>query len=234
MTRIAFLSDLHLEFQEQGLRSHSPDDFQPYGACILPAKIDADVIVIAGDTHPAAGVRSRFYNDLRAHYDLPVITVDGNHELYGSSFLTQAEPHIVQVNGVRFACATLWTELSGMDVIGAQNFSDFRHIRDLTYAGWNETHFQHLDFLRKAEADVIVTHHAPAAGSTHPRYAGDPQNNFFVNSRIDLGLFPKTKLWVHGHVHDPFDYQVEDVRVVCNPWGHPWEQNKLEIHYVDL
>lgn len=27
-------------------------------------------------------------------------------------------------------------------------------------------------------------------------------------------------LWVHGHMHDPFDYEIYGTRVVCNPRGY--------------
>ena len=30
---------------------------------------------------------------------------------------------------------------------------------------------------------------------------------------------PGVSLWVHGHMHDSFDYQVGDTRVICNPSG---------------
>ena len=28
------------------------------------------------------------------------------------------------------------------------------------------------------------------------------------------------KLWVHGHTHDSFDYEVNGTRVLCNPRGY--------------
>ena len=30
-------------------------------------------------------------------------------------------------------------------------------------------------------------------------------------------------LWIHGHTHDPFDYELFATRVVCNPRGYPGE-----------
>jgi Icc-related predicted phosphoesterase len=27
-------------------------------------------------------------------------------------------------------------------------------------------------------------------------------------------------LWVHGHIHECFDYETHGVRVVCNPRGY--------------
>lgn len=37
----------------------------------------------------------------------------------------------------------------------------------------------------------------------------------------DLGeLLDGADLWIHGHVHDSFDYQVSRCRVVANPAGY--------------
>jgi hypothetical protein len=33
-------------------------------------------------------------------------------------------------------------------------------------------------------------------------------------------LLDKATLWVHGHVHDSFDYRVNGARVVANPRGY--------------
>src|SRR5215217_3325377 len=53
---------------------------------------------------------------------------------------------------------------------------------------------------------------------------GDALNAFFVNN-LNPERFPKTQLWIHGHVHTPFDYLVpaedHEIRVVCNPWDTP-------------
>lgn len=77
-------------------------------------------------------------------------------------------------------------------------------------------------FFRKR---VVVTHHGPTWKSVHPRYAGDIANGMFC-SQVDIEeLFPTADLWVHGHVHDPFDYTVGNTRVVCNPCGLPWENH---------
>lgn len=33
-------------------------------------------------------------------------------------------------------------------------------------------------------------------------------------------LLPHAALWIHGHVHDSFDYAVHGCRVVANPAGY--------------
>lgn len=62
---------------------------------------------------------------------------------------------------------------------------------------------------------VVVTHHGPHPLSVHPRYAGDKINAEYVS---DLSsLLAHVDLWMHGHVHDSFDYRVGHCQVVANP-----------------
>ena len=66
---------------------------------------------------------------------------------------------------------------------------------------------------------VVVTHHGVHPQSVHPKYAGDALSAAYVS---DLGeLLQRADLWVHGHVHDSFDYRVGRTRVVANPRGYP-------------
>jgi hypothetical protein len=58
-------------------------------------------------------------------------------------------------------------------------------------------------------------------------------------------LLPLADLWIHGHVHDSFDYCTEGVRVVANPRGYPlnlgsarveseleWENERYDPCYI--
>ena len=66
---------------------------------------------------------------------------------------------------------------------------------------------------------VVVTHHAPHRNSLAPRYADDWLSGAFV-SELPEEFFVIPKLWIHGHTHTSFDYQVRNCRVVCNPRGY--------------
>ena len=60
--------------------------FQVYGSLSLPREIDADVMVIAGDTHPDPEIRRQVLTKIEDELGLPVIHVNGNHDYYGGSF----------------------------------------------------------------------------------------------------------------------------------------------------
>lgn len=83
-----------------------------------------------------------------------------------------------------------------------------------------------------AGATVVVTHHAPHRGSLEQRYADDWVSGAFVSELLE-GFFEVPMLWVHGHTHQQFDYQVCACRVVCNPRGYVNWSGTIENHAFD-
>jgi len=68
---------------------------------------------------------------------------------------------------------------------------------------------------------AVITHFAPHPKSIAPAYADHPANAGFV---LDLeAMMGRAALWIHGHTHTAFDYEVRGTRVVCNPRGYPGE-----------
>ncbi len=67
---------------------------------------------------------------------------------------------------------------------------------------------------------IVVTHHAPHPRSVHRRYATDAVTPAFASDLTSLIRQARPALWVHGHTHDSFDYEVGATRVVCNPKGY--------------
>ena len=74
---------------------------------------------------------------------------------------------------------------------------------------------------------VVVTHHLPASSAIAKRYADDPLNPAFASRLEGLIEAHQPTLWVHGHTHEPFDYELFGTRVVCNPRGYPGEQDRI-------
>ena len=67
---------------------------------------------------------------------------------------------------------------------------------------------------------VVITHHAPSRRSIHPRFADSPMNACFVSDAEYLIRPQRAALWIHGHTHDSFDYEVNGTRVLCNARGY--------------
>jgi Calcineurin-like phosphoesterase len=141
---------------------------------------------------------------------------------------------------VRVIGATLWSDFRLYGTPGAsmrvaeERLDDFKIIkiergyklRTLQPIDTARLHTATLAFLRKElsrEFDgttIVVTHHAPSPRSIAPRFQNDPLNPAFVS---DLEAFIERyapSLWIHGHVHDSFDYWVGRTRIVCNPRGY--------------
>ena len=57
-------------------------------------------------------------------------------------------------------------------------------------------------------ADVVVL-----AGDVHVKDRG-------LQWIFDQKLEHQPRLWIHGHTHESFDYQIGKTRVVCNPRGY--------------
>ena len=86
---------------------------------------------------------------------------------------------------------------------------------------------------------VIVGHHTPSHRSIHERFRGDKIMNGGFSSQLDdyISYRPQIKLWIHGHTHDPFDYMIDQCRVVCNPRGYiNYEKfaDNFKLKYIDV
>jgi Icc-related predicted phosphoesterase len=232
--KIQIASDLHLDL----LARRFPEE-----RVVVPA--DADVLVIAGDIHGGTQAIERF-----ADWPVPVVYVHGNHELYHGDYAEMVarlrrasagsgvhhlECDELQLQGVRFLGCCLWTDydfIEGMREEAMVEVERFLHDHRSIRSG--NAFFRAEEALRIHRASrawleaklaepfdgptVVVTHHAPHAGSLHPRYEGSLINAGFIS---DLSpLLGKQALWIHGHVHDSFDYTVNGTRVVANPRGY--------------
>lgn len=233
--KIGILSDLHLEHRSIFLNAVFAGDagVLPYLGLPETAPEGMEALILAGDIHPGEGVRSSFKRLLKwAYPGVEIVMALGNHDFYGSEFPTTAGIETVMVGGKKIASATLWTGLSPLDEVQARGFGDFQFIKDATPAKWNYAHATQKRLLIETEADVIVTHHTPSYQSISKGWKGNALNVFFAND-LDFGDFPQTKLWVHGHVHDAFDYTIGrggnmgDIRIVCQPFGYPFEKHRF-------
>lgn len=245
--RIHILSDLHLEF----------------GSLRLP-EVDADVTVLAGDI----GVGLMGLEWALQTFARPVVYVMGNHEFYGQRTMRElwekarakvAGTHVhlleneaVEIGGMRFLGATLWTDFALLGdpqagILAALGMNDYRNIATrragygknrvirLTPQGTLEMHRESVSWLsrelrgRDGRPVVVVTHMAPHRGSLHPEFNHDPISPAFV-SDLDPQVRMAAGLWIHGHTHDTFNYRIGKCRVVCNPRGYAGYELNRDFH----
>ena len=146
----------------------------------------------------------------------------------------------VVLAGVRFVGAILWTDyrLSGdvdlaMDVC-RRGMNDHRLIQvgppgsrrlfrpeDAVALHARDRAFIEAELAITFEGPtVVVTHHGSHPGSVATRYARDPATPGFVSDLGDVIRRGRPEMWIHGHVHDGFDYRVGVTRLLANPKGY--------------
>jgi Icc-related predicted phosphoesterase len=234
------MSDIHWEFDPPDILEVECDvlvlagDVDVNGlqaaerALTLSAEVSAPVVLLAGnhefyDTRPM----DRTIEEMRE----AAARSDGR--------LTFLERDSAIVAGIRFVGCTLWSDfaLAGEATAMAAREAAERQINDFNMITYRErlafsTYYALAefklakDFLRRELAKpselptVVVTHHAPSARSVHPRFAGDLLSGSFASDLDDLVAGSGAELWIHGHMHDSFDYLVGETRVLCNPRGY--------------
>jgi predicted phosphodiesterase len=234
--RVAYISDLHLEFRERGYGDGPKDHFHLYGSMWFPNELDADILVIAGDTHPNPSVVDYVVGECRIRYRVPVIHVNGNHDYWFGSSRPKGDGDVLTIKGVKFAWATLWTRLDPNNLINFLSFSDHLNIPGMTFEHWNHIHQEQLQFLIDEKPDVIITHHGPSYQCVAPKFKGDRWNPFFV-SNLDIAIeatLPDLKVWIYGHTHHNHDFVIGNTKVVTNQLGYPRETDCKGIKIIDV
>lgn len=183
----------------------------------------------------------------------------GYHNIYNVKLL---DKETVEIDGYQFIGGTLWTDFNDMDAYtmfnAEQAMNDYRGVKNTgDKTCWKflpkhalQDHSEMLGYLQTCmdnykEANrldskiVVITHHAPSKQSIHERYAHDTLMNGNFASDMDnfIEANPQIQLWIHGHMHDCFDYNVFATRVLCNPRGYiNYEEraNEFELKIVEL
>ena len=235
--QIQIASDLHLEFLERSF---------PSERLVSPAP-GAEVLVLAGDIGNGIAALRHFADwpvpvvyvaGNHEFYDAPLPAmrekIRSECAMLGIKFL---DNEVAAFGDVRVLGATLWTDycLPGNNLthsqtmdMAARGINDHHLIRigrnSFTPADALALHNESRAWLKSELAKpwlgktVVVTHHGAHLLSVHPRYIENPLNPAFCSDMSQL--MPGVDLWLHGHVHDSFDYQVGRCRVVANPAGY--------------
>ena len=229
--KLHILNDLHIEFEE-----------------FAPPATGADVVVLAGDIgvglEGLRWVEARF-SDIPVIY-VPGNHEFYRHDITLIDALKAESPdniHVLNdnqviIDGVRFLGSTLWTDFAlfgEADKFYAMHEARLR-MTDFSIIQNHGARFTPEDAMRLHKASrewlaamlaepfdgetVVVTHHAPSSRSMHPRYARDLLTPAFASNLEHLMDGDRIPLWIHGHMHESFDYEINGTRVLCNPRGY--------------
>lgn len=233
--KIALLSDLHLSVQPMEPPATDADVVVLAGDLQRPAQAMAWARQYRRPTLFVAGNHEFFGCDVAG-------TFRALREHAAGSGVRVLEQDEWRHQGVRFLGCTLWSDFRLFDS-GEQRDAALEKIvafaRDYTRIAVapefgdrftpavSQLLFdQSVAWLEKRFAEpfdgptVVVTHFAPARGSIAARFAGSPINAAFVSDLEAQILRWRPALWLHGHVHDSFDYRVGATRIVANPRGY--------------
>jgi predicted phosphodiesterase len=238
---IRVLSDLHLEFE-------GPHTKLPFEVNSLDTDKDT-VLVLAGDIHYGYRVKD-FIDPLKDRFKAIVYVAGNHEfwgensdevrkyireEIHGNNvyFLDNS---YVEIEDTLFIGGTLWTDFRNGDPLVMVNASfymmDYRKIvtgedhRILTPGYLYMEHKITKSFIfdslieSSCKKKIVVTHHAPSFQSVGPMYVGSTSNDYFASHLEGDILANCIDLWIHGHMHDPCDYNIGDTRVICNPKGY--------------
>lgn len=240
--RIQFVSDLHLEFEQnhQWLNNN-------------PLEVTGDVLLIAGDTAyldvPESGrdtySQYTFWDWASEHYKQVIVCL-GNHDFYGyydlatipDGYCKQIRHNVhayynkvVSLGDVDIIVSTLWSFIELCDAYQTERgVSDFYRImyngHRLTADDFNAEHERCFDFIRKAVKDskantkIVLTHHVPTQQCTAKEFQGSVINGAFT---VELGNFiagSDIDYWIYGHSHRNIDVVLGNTHILSNQLGY--------------
>ena len=234
--KLHIASDLHLDQLEPHFPAHRVIDPAP----------ESDILILAGDIHQAGGAIAAFADFGKPVIYVPGNHEYYGAQFWearaamhaaaeGSNVLLLDDGEVV-VDGVRFLGSTMWTDyklMPGVSQAAAMREAD-RHLGDKKITMVSDVPFSARNALAKHKASrkwlaerlakpfsgktVVITHHGCSARSTSERFVGNELNGAFMSDLEQLVV--QADLWIHGHIHDSMDYDLDGTRVVANPRGY--------------
>jgi len=222
MIKLSVISDVHFDY---GNVDEKLD--------IINKEIaENDHLVLAGDL-TNGNCKDKFEILSKINNREKVIAVIGNHDCWGitikecEKFFRTMFPNtllnsLLVINGVSIYGGTLWFPRNPIALRIGKRWPDLRFVKNP-----DDIYEQNLAFINgfvHTTPDIVISHHLPSPCSTPLKFTSAENNVFFVCNLEKEVLEYKPKLWIHGHTHDDFDYNLGNTRIVCNPYGYPQEK----------
>jgi predicted phosphodiesterase len=249
--KIGLISDIHAEFYR-----NKPNWLPP-----LPD--NPDVLVLAGDIHVGQNLIPFVKRISDALPLAHVIFIAGNHEFYRQhrlattkayqdAFSCNARIHFlendcVDIGGVRFIGATLWTGFSPLTTkyspeelmsFAQDNVSDFSLIsedsadNDTAFTPntskllFEESKTKIAYFLAESDPSkcVVITHFPPTKYLRHPKFTIDKITSYFTADCADVIDNYQPAYWFYGHNHWSSTTRRGNTILISNQLGYPNER----------
>lgn len=164
--------------------------------------------------------------------------------------ISRHTPSVI-INDVKFVGATLWTDLKNepsMYHYYEDTTGDFKYITynegsrftNFRTNHWIKEHIEDFKWIKQESENsthpvIVISHHAPTSITKDP--VDDPKNEFsaFYTSNLDdfITHSQNIKMWIHGHIHYPYDYVFGGKRIFSNPQDYEINKdNNPERSYI--
>jgi predicted phosphodiesterase len=155
-----------------------------------------------------------------------------------------------EINGIRIGGLTGWYDLTDenalMNWVGTDDFRNLSPLeankfreRIIDMEGklprWDthkfyELQMSKLDNIINDGCDILVSHVVqllPPKELMPPKFKNDPKNMFYYVDNFNEIKQTGCQIYIHGHTHDPYDYSLGGIRIICNPFGRPEDNNPV-------
>lgn len=238
------LSDLHLEM---GQFVPEMDGFCPSESAIK----SCDAVVLAGDIHKSAKMAMDWAIEKIDKPTIYVMgnhclwqhdwarDIDELREYAERKGIFLLENNKVTINGVTILGCTLWTDYAFNGSVSEAIQNSDKYNREIIEYKINGRNVQCLDVIERheqsrrwleqelhsgiSEKTVVVTHHAPSALCSNPRWSDSPKSAYYL-SKFPECLLKQASLWIHGHTHGSTNVYLDNgTMLFSNPRGmiHP-------------
>ena len=230
---VAFCGDIHLDtLTHAGLEI-------AYQSIIRNTK-DCKTLILLGDVHDGRpGEQAQKLLEMLADRFDNVYMVPGNHDFYfhyihelpaiaafyrvlGVTLLYNQIVYIPELGKTLFS--TLWAGIGNnpvLDYLTSLKIMDFQNIHGYCVEDTVRLHKDCVDFIEANidTVDCIVTHFSPCGLSQSEvhREANKPEIDQYYFTELLQNqklISDKPILWVHGHLHNPAEYDVDNFHVV--------------------
>lgn len=242
--KIQYMSDLHLEYQE------NRDYFKQN-----PVNPIGDVLVLAGDIvcETDREKAQYFFKDIESKFKL-IISIMGNHEFYNGE-ISYAFPkyekylsdnHILLNNksiifeNIKFISSTLWSQTDPVHELEiSRRLNDYKYIKkkngneflNLNVEDTNNYHKISKEFItEELKKDfngkiIVITHHLPSINCVIPKWRNVNVVSAFANNIDEIILNNNIDAWIFGHQHELINDFIGNTNMLSNPLGYSKESD---------
>lgn len=259
MTKIHVMSDLHLEFNYDKIKSIDS---------IVDTSIDTSetILILAGDIgYPQMQNYWDFLNSCAERY-MDVIFITGNHEYYSDEFDWHQINNLIEskqkpnnlhflnksklvLKGITFLGTTGWTHIPPRSIsYVVETMNDYEYIQTNKVTNklltTTDVNTEHDDCIKWLESEItntddkiiIITHHLPTFSLIDKKYSKYHNINCAFASDLTKLFDNKIKFWVCGHTHTKtkWTYAPTNTTFIINPFGYEGENEIFNVEEFEI